>query len=1189
MYLSKLEILGFKSFANRTTLRFNPGITAIVGPNGCGKTNIVDAIRWALGEQRASLLRSDLMSDVIFNGTRSRKPLGMSEVSLTIENTDGVLPTEFSEVTITRRVFRSNESEYLLNKTQCRLKDIVDLFMDTGMSANAYSVIELKMIELILSERTDERRKLFEEAAGVTKYKARRREALRRLDDVEQDLTRVNDIVSEVEKKVAQLGRQAEKATTYKDVAAQLHAKEVDLLEREYATLLQRIDPLQNQYVATRQVREELDRNILHQEESLQGVEEELNGIERRLRDAQRETATLLDRVNQAEQTIAVSEERKRASQDLVIRAEAEILELTAHRTVLEHKTVEIERDLDGLQSRLVEAINAEHEAERDVTDLRSRLSEVRDERQHAQAAVIDSLHAINQRAAALAQARDRLKHLTSQVDRLEGIRRNLSGELARVGSERETLSQAELELRAAGHATEQQFHGQQVRKEELKQEMDALQNASFEVQATLGKTYSKIEFLQNLVEHSSGFSEGAQFLLQSDEWGPQSRLIVADVISAEHDHRAAIEAALGDAARYLVVATRSDAAAALHALRHHHKGKATLVCLERLPSTLLDDPPLPAEHDIVDWARRIVRCDEQFRPLANALLDGIAVAATLDRAQQLVSDGIADAAVTLDGELVTRRGIIRGGSRKQAEGAIIGTREQIEELNAHVANLHTRLEEVQAQLSARNAEYQSINMSRHAADMRVAQQALATWETQAAQLEVAQRKTEETLDSSSDQEMEFRGETLRLEQFLLDEEPMLTEAQRVKDEADVRVTDCAARVSESEHTVGEASQRLNDAHVRAVELRGAEDNLRNEARRIAESIAAAGATVAKRRADIGRATEEVHKLEGELDTLRTTLAITRVDLAASEERAAAVSTELTSKRTFVQGLIDTLREQRHTYDSSMTETHDIELRISKLKMQSEVLLARAKEEFDMELARKVFADEEAFSIAEVREEVQAMKRKLRNLEPVNHLAYEEWQEEQTRLEFLHQQQTDLVQSRKTLSETIIEINDTAQRKFLETFAEIRTNFVDVFRTLFTEGDEADIMLATDVEDPLEARIEIVAKPSGKRPQSIDLLSAGEKTLTAIALLFAIYLVKPSPFCILDEVDAPLDDANIDRFIRILRRFSNRTQFIVVTHNKRTMEAADTMYGVTMEEEGVSKIVSVRFSDTRSPTPASAT
>jgi len=1181
MYLSKLEILGFKSFAQKTALKFNPGITAVVGPNGCGKTNIVDAIRWALGEQRAAMLRSDAMSDVIFNGTRTRKPLGMSEVSLTIENTNGILPTEFSEVTITRRVFRSNEGEYLLNKTRCRLKDIQDLFMDTGLSTNAYSVIELKMIETILSDRADERRKLFEEAAGVTKYKARRKEALRRLDDVQQDLTRVNDIVKEVDKKVRMLERQAEKAEEYKKLSDELRAKEINLLEREYDSLLVRLNPLQEQLDSSLAVKDSLDKNIMEEEEALRGVEEELNGIEARLQDARRETGSLNEKVKQTEQAIAVAEERKRSSHETIERSRAEIEELTHYKISQFERTKEVSALIEESSIKIQRAGIDETESNTYYESIRETVAATREDLRRAQGAVFESINKINAHKNSIEQANTRLEHLRVQLEKLEGNRRSLSGELARVGAERESLAEQEQQLRKQLNDAESAFQSQQELKEKIKVEIDALQNESFEIQNTLGKKHSKIDFLSNLVEHSAGYSEGVQFLLQTDEWKTNRRITVADVFTTNQTYRAAIEAALGEAARFIVVSEAADADAAIGVLKNYHKGKATFVCMDKLPRKEHEFKLLPEHHHILGWAVDVVQCEDEYRPLAQAFLEGIIVVQAGEIAGSLIEGGYAEGCVTIDGELITRRGVIRGGSRKQSEGAIIGKREQIAELENDMKELQMRLEIVQRAISEKDSAYNGIDIQKQASAMRESQNALAAWEKQYAQLEVAQDKTEETLDYSSDEERQVRGEILQLNSLLAVEAPKLDEMNGTKELTERIANERAAQLQELETQLTDAAQRANDSHICLVQLQSELQNNRNESSRIEEAIKASEITIEKRKSDGIRAEEDIAQLERELYDYHIAQDTHRTQHHESEEFSKTISMELSARRSEVQAMIDKIREQRRTFEGSLTSAHEYEVRLSELKLKSENILLRAKEEFEVALEHKQFPDEQTFSIIEAREEVHTMKQRLRTLGAVNLLAYEEWKQEKERLDFLQQQRNDLIESEKTLKKTIIEINETAQTKFLDTFNRIKINFSNIFSTLFTDGDQADISLSDEINDPLEAPIIITAKPHGKRPQSIDLLSAGEKTLTAIALLFSIYLVKPSPFCILDEVDAPLDDANIDRFIRLLRNFIGNTQFIVVTHNKRTMEAADTMYGVTMEEEGVSKLVSVRFTDTK--------
>ena len=888
MYLSKLEILGFKSFARKTSLKFTSGVTAIVGPNGCGKTNIVDAIRWALGEQRASLLRSDTMSDVIFNGTRARKPLGMSEVSLTIENTNGILPTEFGEVTVTRRVFRSNEGEYLLNKTRCRLKDVLDLFMDTGLSTNAYSVIELKMIETILSERAEERRKLFEEAAGVTKYKARRKEALRKLDEVQQDLTRVNDIVKEVAGKVRSLERQAEKAEEYKTLADTLRATEINLLEREYSALLARLAPMERELASSIEEKDTLDKNILRQEESLRGTEEELNAIEDRLRAAQRESAACGEAVTRTEQAIAVAEERARASRETIERSRGEIAELTQHRTTLAERMAHAAARLEELEAVIRNAEETDAAAGVERTAAATAVSAAREDVRRAQSAVIDSINAINAHANSIEQANARMEQLRAQLDKLETNRRSLSGELARVGAEREALEEEERRLRDKLAESELAFQTQQELKDRVKNEIDALQNESFEIQNALGKKLSKIDFLSNLVEHSAGYSEGVQFLLQSKEWNAERRITVADVFTTASMYRAAIEAALGEAARFIVVPSADDAANAITTLKNHHKGKATFVCLDKIPNLARQTETLPEHHHVLGWALDLVQCSSEFQPLAQSFLEGIAVVQSVDIAASLIESGFVTGCATIDGELVTKRGVVRGGSRKQAEGAIIGKREQIAELESEVKQLQERLEEVQRAIGEKSPVYEGIDIQKQAAAMREAQNALAAWEKQYAQLEVAQQKTEETLDYSSSEERQVRTELLQLTSIVAAEEPKRAEGVVKHEHTQRDAAERAERLAALEADFARASASANEAHIRLVQRQSERQNNINERDRIADAIRTAEATIAKRTSDITRATEEIEQMERELLDRGTTLAEQRAQRAVCEELPAS-------------------------------------------------------------------------------------------------------------------------------------------------------------------------------------------------------------------------------------------------------------------------------------------------------------
>lgn len=1176
MYLSKLEIIGFKSFAQKTLLKFDAGMTAIVGPNGCGKTNVVDAIRWALGEQRAGTLRSDVMENVIFNGTRTRKPLGMAEVSLTIENTKGILPTEYAEVTITRRLFRSGESEYLLNKTQCRLKDIIELFMDTGMGANAYSVIELKMIETILSDRTEERRKLFEEAAGVTKYKARRKEALRRLDQTSADLARVDDIVKEVTKNVNSLERQAEKSKRHAELSTELRALEIELLEREYTSTFERLEPLRAKLEETESQKHKITDELAKFEALLDVIESEESEIEEQLVSSERGVKEKSDIISRTRETIAATEERIRSLAQQRDRAIQE-------REKLEQEKIELSQRLESLGLAHEKAVEnrasleeekltkeqAKAEADAVVRTRRSELQEARD-------VVYRLLNQRNQRSNELERRKARIDELERRLGNLTTQFESIEAQEGKLTSEREQVEQTRNAAVEKVTRAEQSLQELQDRKEQLKQRIDELQNESFTIQNEIGKKLSKIEFFTGLVEQGIGASEGTEFLLGTGGWASGDVITVADAVSTAPELRAAFESALGEVAHYLIVNNSQEAFQAVELLRHSQKGKATFVCLDRVPkSDATNGQHLP--HGAVS-ALASAKFEEKYRDLFAMLLGGIAIVRTIDDAFKVLdASPEVDRCVTDEGEVITREGVVRGGSRKSTEGILIGKREQIHEIEIDVANLKAELERLEDEIRRVNQDYELINLKDANHQVRVADEERRKIEARINQIDYELRRQQDQRQNLSNDQSRAEGDLAPLKESLATLSAEVEEIERQHTEAHELSARAQLLVEEAEKILAEEVQRSTQVQVKYAGLSAEVNRLDSERHQVSRAIDIAMRSSEERLRERDRVEHEHTEFEAKLGELRTMLAGLEEELQSMTARRDEIAEKRKEKLAEAHTYREQLREERAEHDKTINATHELQMKIQDLESKIEQIEQRAREEFEIaEMQRKVFEDAEPFSFGDARETVRDLKQKIRNLGAVNLLAYEEFTQEKERLDFLTSQRNDLVQAQKTLIETIDEINTTATKQFLDTFALIRGHFQDIFRSLFTEGDECDLKLEED-KDPLEAQIEIIAKPRGKRPHSIDLLSGGEKTMTAIALLFSIYLVKPSPFCILDEVDAPLDDANIDRFLSIIRRFARDTQFIIVTHNKRTMAAADALYGVTQEEDGISKIVSVRL------------
>jgi chromosome segregation protein len=1175
MYLSKLEIIGFKSFAQKTLLKFDAGMTAIVGPNGCGKTNVVDAIRWALGEQRAGTLRSDVMENVIFNGTRTRKPLGMAEVSLTIENTKGILPTEYSEVTITRRLFRSGESEYLLNKTQCRLKDIIELFMDTGMGANAYSVIELKMIETILSERTEERRKLFEEAAGVTKYKARRKEALRRLDQTSTDLARVDDIVKEVTKNVASLERQAEKAKKHAELSAELRTLEVDLLEREYASTFERLEPLRLKLAEAENEKTRLSDELQKFEALLDVIESEETEIEEQLISSERGVKEKSDIIARTRETIIATEERIRSltqQKDRAIterdRLEREKVEQTERLQSLGLALEKAKENRAALEEEKTSKEQAKAEADAVVRTRRAELQEARD-------VVYRLLNQRNQRSNEFERRKARIEELERRLTNLVSDHEKINASEATLRTDRERLESEKNSAQEKVALAEQNLQQLNERKEQLKQQLDELQNQSFQIQNEIGKKLSKIEFFTGLVEQGIGASEGTEFLLGQGGWSQGEVITVADAVSTAPEFRAAFESALGEVAHYLIVNNSAEAFQAVELLRHSQKGKATFVCLDRVPREGYHTPMVP---NGAISALNAAKFEEKYRDLFNMLLSGIAIVSTVhDAFGVLDSIPEIDRCVTDEGEVITREGVVRGGSRKSTEGTLIGKREQIHEIEIDVQNLKAELDVLEARIRDTNRDYELTNLKDANHQLRIAEEERRKIESRVSQVDYELRRQSEQRNNLTNDENRAQADLQPLKESLAQMEGEVSEIERQHTEAHEHSARAQMQVEEAERILAEEVQRSTQVQVKYAGLSSEVNRIESEQAQVTRAIEMAERSSQQLLTERERVEREAIELDAKLQDLRSMLAGLEEELASMTSRRDEISERRKEKLAEAHRYREQLREERASHDKTINASHELAMKIQDLESKIQQTELRAKEEFEMEtVERKTYPEDDNFAFGDAREMVRELKQKIKNLGGVNLLAYDEFVAESERLNFLTTQRNDLTQAQKTLMETIEEINTTATKQFLDTFELIRGHFQDIFRSLFTEGDECDLKLEED-KDPLEAQIEIIAKPRGKRPHSIDLLSGGEKTMTAIALLFSIYLVKPSPFCILDEVDAPLDDANIDRFLTIIRRFAKDTQFIIVTHNKRTMAAADALYGVTQEEDGISKLVSVRL------------
>lgn len=1191
MYLSKLELFGFKSFAQRTSINFNEGITSIVGPNGCGKTNIVDAIRWCLGEQRTTTLRSDKMENVIFNGTNTKKPMGMAEVSLVIHNTKGILPTEYTDVTITRRIFRSGESEYLLNKNICRLKDITNLFMDTGIGANAYSVIELKMVETILSDKADERRTMFEEAAGVNKYKLRRRLALRKLDDVKADLTRVNDIVAEVEKKVNYLERQAKRAEKFNRISSRLRELEIDLAERELALFLIQREENRLKKEDFFDKRLKIESEAAKLEEELALIKAKLNEIESVLKEKRAAVQLQTEKVYNLQNQISVASERKKSVLENIENFTNELSELNEQLKDAQHHISTNKSLLEELETQISRADDQGQIINLNVDEAKTHLEEKKQQLKEQQEVLLEKVKEIANKENEILSLDKTIKGKNDWSNKLNHKIQVLTGNIAKTVSFIAELEQEKFEAVTKFQEAEAIYNQKQKEKEELEKQLNLLKEKELEERGLLNGIKDRINFIQTLIDNLEGVSKGAKALLESNNWNSGDKSLLAHTGSTSENYRIAVEAALKNNLNTILIESLDDLKKGIEHLKKDEIGKASFYIINgglkeekyfihTLEKWFINKKAksLEKEKEFIGWVKKQVQAESKWKVFFEKYLDRTAIVDSLEAAIKLYSKYSKFNFVTPNGDYLDGFGIIEAGSTPKLDESVFGRRQLLKNLFEDFSNRETVLVELKNQIELTENKLSSIDLKILSEQGRMLQNDIANIEKQIAQFEFEKKKADDEIEKAR---VEIKDIALELNQ--LDNErtnlamllKMYNDEKRKADEEYVKL-EVDRKFSEDEFNRAVADQ--NKLNIELERLHGERKNAENSINRAEESIELIQRSLSKRQNDISNLKSELISLDNlisershGLDELDSAKVILIKEEEEIEEQHRTIRGEINK----IENNLTSLRKQR---EQLTDEIHALDMKINELDINLSNLKNNIMENYSVHLERKEFEDLNQFDFKERTDNVHALKQQIKNLGPINVLAYSEYEEEKERYEFLKKQRDDLLESERDIVKTIEEINVTAQSLFMETFEKIRENFIKIFRNLFNPGDEADLRLAEDA-DPLEAKIEIIAKPKGKRPTSIELLSGGEKTLTAIALLFAIYLVKPSPFCILDEIDAPLDDANIDRFTKILNDFSVNTQFIVVTHNKRTMEAASTLYGVTMQEEGVSKLVSVRFNE----------
>lgn len=1168
MRLKSLEIKGFKSFADKTVVNFDEGITGIIGPNGCGKSNIVDSIRWVIGEQKISHLRSENLESLVFNGSRSRSASGLAEVSLTFENTKNLLPTEFNTVTITRKFYKSGESEYRLNDIQCRLKDIQNLFLDTGVSTDSYAIIELGMVDDIIKDKDNSRRRMLEQAAGISIYKTRKKEAKNKLDATEQDLARIEDLLFEINNQLKTLENQAKKAEKYYEIKKDYREVSIELakaalegfnltwknLNEQHEAETNRKVKLEAQ-IATEEARLEQERvGFIEKERELQTMQHTFNELIQNLRSKENDK-------NLAQQRLVYLKEKETNLNEFLQKAGGQLKGIEESLDFTKLQIDEEENKLDELSEQLETYRSAVEEKRKVFDEKRTGIDELRREIQ-----TIQRNHFEAEKNAAVGESG--IQNIKRSLFQLREEQTQRKQQLQLLGEEKQ---QKAIELNNRREELNQLQQQHEFTKDQILQtqsQLETLRNELADENRKLDSKKNEYDLLKSLVDSMEGYPESVKYLHNNPDWNTNAPLL-SDVMYCKEEYRTSVENLLEQYLNYYVVNNMQEAFHAINLLHDNQKGKANFFILDQFNGQQpVNEIPPRTTH-----ALQVVEVEPKYQSLIHYLLSNVVIAENSND----LPVGFAGIVLEKQGKFIKGKYSLSGGSIGLFEGKKLGRTKNLERLHEEILEQERVVIDLKHTIQMRHNEVIGFNEQLKETVIRETETAINqlinqvyaidnktenlhhTEEAAVRRLEELDQQLEETSATHEEHKTEVEKYNTQLEQLA---DTMQTNEQEF---------------SGAEAAYNEASNLYNDHNLNVTRQQSKLAALKQEFDFKQNQLNDLRSQVENNSSQLGETSLQITESSYTLQEVEALL----VDLLRTKEEE---ELKLNTADQLYYNLRNALSEKESELRHKVKEKEQADYLLNEIKDKLNDLklhLAGTKERLNVEFKVNLEdvmdqprTGEE--SVDDLQAKVDRMKKRLENLGEVNPTAIEAFDEMKKRYDFILEQKNDLVSAKDSLLQTIQEVEATANQRFLETFNQVRENFQKVFKALFTEEDTADLVLENP-ENLAETGIDIVAKPKGKRPSSITQLSGGEKTLTATAMLFAIYLIKPAPFCILDEVDAPLDDANVGKFTNMIRQFSENSQFIIVTHNKMTMSTVDVIYGVTMQEAGVSKLVPVDF------------
>lgn len=1170
MRLKSLEIKGFKSFADKTIINFDDNITGIVGPNGCGKSNIVDSIRWVIGEQKISQLRSENLDALVFNGSKTRSASGLAEVSLTFENTKNLLPTEFSTVRITRKFYKSGESEYRLNDVQCRLKDIQNLFMDTGISTDSYAIIALDMVDDLIKDKDNSRRRMLEQAAGISIYKTRKKEARQKLEATDLDLNRIEDLLFEINNQLKSLESQARKAEKYHEIKKEYRVVSIELAKAALEGFNLTYKELTEQQQAETDKSLKLEAEMATQESAIE--QEKLVFIEKEkdLQDRQHSFNNLLQDVrttegqkNLAAQKLQHLHEKENDLQAFLQNADSQLKGIDESIAFTQLQVDEEKKSYEDLTAGLT-GIKTDLESKRDnLNKTRLAVEGLRKEYQQIQRNQFEAEKKV-------AVAETSMQNLQRAIRQIEEDTAARETQLANVDKEKQ---QKDHDLQLKKESLQQlQEHYDHTKEQILQTQsvMEELRNTLAEENRKLDARKNEHDLLKSMIDAMEGYPESVKFLHKNKAWEHHAP-ILSDILYVKEEYRTALENVLEPYLNYYIVNDLHQGLEAVHLLDSHKKGKANFFLLDKINETEINELSVTPEGSIP--ALHVIEVEDQYRKLATYLLANVFIA----EGEEALTNSNGAVMIEKKGKYVKGKYTLTGGSVGMIEGKKIGRVKNLEKLVNDIKIQDNVVQQLRAKIQHRHNEVIAFNE-----DLR---------ENAIKQTQKEIQELTNTVFSLQNKFENIQAQQATAATRLQDLQSQLEQNRTQIDDVKKQLTEFTAVLQQNTDTLADADEAFKHAETQYQQAMNAFNEFNLKATRQQSKVQALEQELQFKYNQLQILKKQIEQNTSQLDDTIKNIAASENELKSLEETLVGLVRKKDADEKVLNeadqayyNLRNTMQDKESELRHKIKEKEQIEHLLAAIKDKLNELklqLAGTRERLDVEFKIHLddILDEPRTSEAlteELQEKADRLKKRLENLGEVNPTAIEAFTEMKKRYEFILEQKNDLVNAKESLLQTIEEVETTANQKFLDTFYKVRENFQMVFKSLFTEDDQSDLILENP-QNLAETGIDVIAKPKGKRPTSLTQLSGGERTLTATALLFAIYLIKPAPFCILDEVDAPLDDANVGKFTNMIRQFSDNSQFIIVTHNKTTMSTVDVIYGVTMQEPGVSKLVSVDF------------